>query len=242
MEYEELKAQLDTHCCAQCDAPLTLVWDAEAKIHKLVCGDDRSHAGIKPLESLSQAVARGKADELVGPGAQRDLERSLAKAAHPLSMMPRADLSTGAALTKEALVALVKWGESLGFKPYLGHVCLYKGKPYPTIDGFYYKLREKVEKLAVGTRPLTKEEFTTYQIPEGAYAWLAEAWLGTTKLPTTGLGIVTKEEIEGKSDKHPEQWRSPVAHGHPQRMAEKRAEWQLLRKLIPLEEVKRNDT
>ena len=52
-----------------------------------------------------------------------------------------------------------------------------------------------------------------------------------------GLGIVTQEEITELSKKKPGQLRSPIAAKFPQRMAEKRAEWQLLRKLIPLKEM-----
>jgi len=238
MEYDQLKAMLDTHCCAQCEKPLALVWDSSTSAHALVCGTDRNHAGYKTIESPGQAVARGKGDKALGQGAQKDMEKALAKAAHPLSLLAKDDLGTGKTIAPDAVAALVKWGDSLGLKPYLGHVCLYFGKPYPTIDGFYYKIVRDTTHLHIGTRPLSKEEFTTYQVPEGAHAWLAEAWLGDTKLPTTGLGIVTKEEIEGKSDRNQEQYRSPVVHAHPQRMAEKRAEWQLLRKLVPPEEVK----
>ena len=236
MEYEQLKAMLETHCCTQCEAPLRLVWDADNDIHALLCGRDRSHKGYKSLGSVSQALARGEADKLVGKGAQEDLEKVMVKAKHPLSMIAEKDIATGDLIPRDRFMALVQWGNSLGLKPYLGHVCLYHGKPYLTIDGYYYKLHTNKTDIRVGTRPLSKEEFALYQVPEGAHAWLAEAWLGSIKLPTTGLGVVTQEEIEGKSERNPEQWRAPVVHGHPQRMAEKRAEWQLLRKLVPLEE------
>ncbi len=236
MEYEELKAMLETHCCTQCDSPLSLIWDSQANDYQLVCGTDRSHEGYKPIGSVSQALARGEADKLVGKGAQVDLEKSIAKARHPLSMLPEKDIATGELIARDIFLATVRWAESLMLKPYLGHVCLYHGKPYVTIDGYYYLLTKRGTQIRVGTRPLHATERETYQVPEGAHAWLAESWLGDTKLPTTGLGIVTQDEIEGKSERHPEQWRAPVAHDHPQRMAEKRAEWQLLRKLVPLDE------
>ncbi len=181
-------------------------------------------------------MARGKADLVVGKGSQADLEKQVAKASHPLSMMPTKDLGDNKPLSKPAVEALVKWGLSLGLKAYLGHICLYFGKPYVTVDGYYYKLAQNKTEIRIGTRPLTEQERKEYQIPDGAHAWLAESWLGDTKLPTTGLGVVTKEEIEGKSERHPGEWRAPVVHAHPQRLSEKRAEWQLLRKLVPLEE------
>ena len=236
MEYEQLKAMLESHCCTQCEAPLSLIWDGKADEYALVCGQDRSHQGYKPIVSFSQAVARGRADKLLGKGAQEDLEKIAAKAQHPLSMMSKKDIATGNDIPQDIFLALVKWADSLGLKPYLGHVCLYYGKPYVTIDGYYYKLDRSEKDIHIGTRPMSKEEFASYQVPEGAHAWLAEAWSGDTKLPTTGLGIITQEEIEGKSERNPDHFRAPVVHDKPQRMAEKRAEWQLLRKLVPLEE------
>lgn len=236
MDYEQGNAMLETHCCTQCAGPLTLIWDGDKNDYALVCGQDRTHQGYKKLGSFSEALARGEADKHIGKGAQADLEKSLAKASHPLSMLHDKDVATGELIPRDKFTALVQWGIRLTLKPYLGHVCIYRGKPYVTIDGYYYLLNTKGTQIRVGTRPMTKEEFKSYQVPPGSHAWLAEGWLGDTKLPTTGLGIVTQEEIEGKSPRNPDQWLAPVVHSKPQRMAEKRAEWQLLRKLVPLEE------
>lgn len=236
MEYEQGKIMVETHCCSQCNAPLTLIWKGDTDEHALVCGNDHGHQGYKRLVSIGKTLARGDADKALGPGAQKDLERVLAKAPDALSRLPDKDLGSGKLLPLEQVATLVKWGGALGLLPYLGHVCLYFGKPYVTIDGYYYLLLKKGTDIRVGTRPLSHNEMEEYNIPAGSHAWLAESWLGSTKLPTTGLGIVTQDEIEGKSERDPSQWRSPVVHGHPQRMAEKRAEWQLLRKLVPLGE------
>lgn len=236
MDYETGIRMVDTHCCAQCGGRLSWIWDGEKNDYALVCGQDRSHQGYQRQLSVATAVARGKGDEVIGKGAQSDVEKQLARAGHPLSMLPTADIATGKAIELKALEALVKWGVSLGLKPYLGHVCLYHGKPYVTIDGYYYTLVSRQTQIRTGTRAMTARERQDCQIPEGAHAWLAEGWLGDTKLPTTGLGIVPLEEINEPSKKHEGEFASPVAHDKPQRMAEKRAEWQLLRKLVPLEE------
>lgn len=236
MDYEQGKSMLNTHQCSQCEAPLTLIWDAVASDYRLVCGTDRSHEGYQTIVSPSKELARGKADKFLGKGAQVELEEAIAKAAHTLSLLPEKDIATGELIARDKFMEVVRWGESLSLKPYLGHVCLYHGKPYVTIDGYYYLLNKKDTPIRIGTSPMSPSERKLYQVPDGAHAWLAEGWLGDTKLPTTGLGIVTQEEIEGKSERSPEKYRAPVVHDHPQRMAEKRAEWQLLRKLVPLEE------
>jgi hypothetical protein len=238
MDYEQMQEMVKTHCCAQCSGALVVIWDATKSDHALVCGVDHSHQGYTEIGTFATQLARGQADKKLGPGGQSEMERQLAKVKHPLSTMPKSDLGSGKELSEQQLTALNAWGVSLDLKPYLGHVCLYYGKPYVTIDGFYYNLASKESDVRVGTRPLTQKERASYQIPDGAHAWLAEAWIKGEKLPTTGLGVVTSDEILGKSEKNQSQWRAPVVHAHPQRMAEKRAEWQLLRKLVPLEEVR----
>lgn len=237
MEYQEMREMEKTHCCAMCLAPLVTIWDGELARHRLVCGQDRSHQGYQMVLSPSQALARGELGNKLGDKSQEELEKMAAAGAPALSRLPQKDLATNELLTKEVLSRLISWGEGLGLKPYLGHVCLYFGNPYVTIDGYYYLMNQEPTQLNIGTRPLNVGERQLYQIADGDHAWIAEAYLGSEKLATTGIGIVTKEEIEGKSTKKPEQFRAPVVHDHPQRMAEKRAEWQLLRKLISLEEV-----
>lgn len=183
------------------------------------------------------AVARGQGDKRLGRGAQKDLEKAYAKAEHPMSLLAGSDIATGTPLTKQQLEGLVRWGTSLGLSPYLGHVCLYYGKPYVTIDGYYYKLNSERPELRVGTCPLTAPQREVYQVEMGDHAWIAQAWENGTLIMTSGLGIVTREEMDETSKKDPSKFRAPIARDKPQRMAEKRAEWQLLRKLIPLEEV-----
>ena len=58
--------------------------------------------------------------------------------------------------------------------------------------------------------------------------------VGVLDIGMTALGIVTQQEIAARSKKDPTRPASPVVAAHPQRMAEKRAEWQFLRKAVPL--------
>ena len=236
MEYEDMRRMEKTHICSQCGANLVIIWDMQADCYRLFCSHDHSHQGYKQTSTAGQALARGVIDNHLGPGAQKDMEKQAEHGAPALSWLADKDIATGELLTREKLGSLIAWGDSLGLKPYLGHVCLYYGKPYVTIDGYYYKLNKNHPAIRIGTRPLTQEEREQELILEGAHAWIAEAWENGEKLPTTGLGIATKEEIEAKSTRKPEEFRAPVVHGHPQRVSEKRAEWQLLRKIVSLEE------
>ena len=236
MGYEEMRQMEKTHICVQCDSPLVTIWNDNFGEYALVCAHNHQHHGYKRRPTPYDALARGGADNVLGPGAQKDLEKMAAAGAPALSRLSEKDIATNEVIPRDKLLALVEWGTRLGLKPYLGHVCLYFGKPYITIDGYYYLLNKSESGMITGTRPLNPEERQSYQIAEGDIAFIAEAWTKEQKLSVTGLGIVTREEIEGKSTRRPEEFRAPVVHSHPQRMAEKRAEWQLLRKLIPLEE------
>jgi len=235
MDYGDMKAMQTTHVCAMCGSELVLIWDGENNLHRLCCAADHTHNGFQQRLSPQKALQRGQADEVVRPGAQKDLEEMAKRGVTALSLIPKTDIATGRILDDPAQVSLILWAESLGLTAHLGHVCLYHGKPYVTIDGYYYLLNEFRPELTIGTRPMSKEERKAYQIDLEDYAWIAERFREGLKLPGVGIGIVTKDEGEAKSSRDPGQFRAPVVHSHPQRMAEKRAEWQLLRKLIPLE-------
>ncbi len=236
MDYQELKQLSNSHVCLQCGKRLILVCDNTTNTWSVVCGTDKTHEGFKPQEPPKTEVRRGNADKLLGKGAQESIEQSLVKHDFAMSYLPRADIGSDRALNVNDLNTLVKWGEKIGLKPYLGHVCIYYGSPYVTIDGYYYILHRRSPGVMVGTRPLNDQERALYRVGSDDYAWIAEAWLLTTKIPTTGLGIVTRYDMDAKSDNRPEQFRAPIERAHPQRMAEKRAEWQLLRKIVPLDE------
>ena len=236
MEYEEMRRMEKTHVCAQCDCNLVTIWNRSLKHYSLVCAQNRTHHGYKPIPSLSQALARGQGDKLLGEGAQKDLEKMAAEGAPALSKLPEKDIATGNLIPRDKILALIDWGTKLTLKPNLGHVCLYYGKPYVTIDGYYYLNNKREKPYVISTRPMSEIERRTYQVGEDDHTWIAEGKDKEGNVYGIGLGIVTREEIEGRSGRKPEEFRAPVVHDHPQRMAEKRAEWQLLRKLIPLEE------
>lgn len=235
LSYEEMRALEKTHICAVCDGELVTVWDAEGECHRLCCGADRTHNGVKRRPTASKLLARGELDKFAGKGAQASLERLATEHSERFNLLAKKDIQTTKELTPEQIGALVLFAESVGLNAFLGHACIYYSKPYITIDGYYYLNNRREKPYRLGTRPMAQWERLCYSVGDEDIAFIAEAWFGVEKLPTTGTGIVTKEEIEGKSARQPEQYRSPVVRGHPQRMAEKRAEWQLLRKLISLE-------
>lgn len=235
MNYEEMREMEKSHVCSECHGELTTIWDGENEVHRLCCGVNHTHNGFQRRLGTQQALQRGQLDKELGSGAQKDLEERARRSEAALSLLPKEDIATKKALTIMDIGELVTWADRIALSAHLGHVCLYHGKPYVTIDGYYYLLNKQKRDMFIGTRPMSGQERIDYEVPEGDFAWVAESWQGKRKLPTVGIGIVTGEELTTKSLRNPEHYAAPVVHSHPQRMAEKRAEWQLLRKLLPLE-------
>ena len=148
--------------------------------------------------------------------------------------MTTRDVATGSNLSPAQIQELVAFAGSVGLMAYLGHVCLYFGKPYVTIDGYYYRKATNHLPFAVSCLPMTDEERKSYQVTEGSHAFIARALSAGGDELNRGVGIITPEEMSEKSARNPEHFAAPLLHDKPQRMAEKRAEWQLLRKMIPL--------
>jgi len=235
MDYRQMREMEKTHCCAQCRGALVTIWDAQESRYRLVCGINRSHEGYQSILSPPQQARRGEIDESFAGVTPAKVEPGALTGEQLVSRILDRDLGSGEAIPRDKVLALVNWAAELGLKAYLGHVCLYYGRPYITIDGYYYLNQKRKNPYTIGVRPASDEERKAHHLAEGDYCYIAEAWAEGQKLPTTGLGIVTSDETTAKAKDKPDQYRAPVVHQHPQRMAEKRAEWQLLRKLIPLD-------
>lgn len=236
LTYEQMRQMEKTHQCAQCGGALVTIWDSELLNHALVCGPDHSHQGYRKLPTATQALARGQMDDLAGAGTQKDLEQLAERQWERFNLMPKHDIETGQQLTKAHMVMLIKFAESVGLNAYLGHVALYYGQPRISIDGYYFLAKKKGRNLGVLALPATVEERKQYKLPDEDYIFLARAWENGKQLPEIGIGIVRNDELSEMSKKRPDQKRHPIVSKFPERMAEKRAEWQLLRKILPLEE------
>jgi hypothetical protein len=117
-----------------------------------------------------------------------------------------------------------------GFDPLMGEISIYQGRPYVSIDGRYRKAQETGNLIGVKTRPATKEEREAWEIPDGDYFFHAEVYVkGGGFNCFEGWGRVRKAERNDAGKFKP-------VDVNPQRMAEKRAEAQALRKAfhIPL--------
>jgi hypothetical protein len=217
MSYEDMKAAIARgSLCMECNNVLKTVWGG-AYGHNgylLVCGRDMNHNGItrhnKKLEKKIQEGYSMETTALEKLSEDKMLER-VNMARFPQEMN----------LQEKKLLAQV--AITYGFDPLMGEVTLYQGRPFVSIDGRYRKAQETGMLDGISTVPASKDEREAWQIPEGDYFFRAELWLKGSTRPIVGWGRVRKQETTGGKGYKP-------IETNPQRMAEKRAEAQALRK------------
>ena len=234
MTYEGQKQIVRTHICLDCGSGLVLVHDPATGGPTIRCGQDKSHLEYRLPQGPEEKIRRGEYPQGATERDKQALEAAVGRNLVQEDLYLSKDLESGEAVLASLRVLALALADKVGLHADLGHICIYRGKPRITIDGYYYHAARQHVPVRVGTRPLTLLERQDYQIEEGNHAWIARGFIRGEDQQITGLGIVTAAEITERSRKHPDQLRSPVVAKNPQRMAEKRAEWQCLRKLVPL--------
>ena len=150
--------------------------------------------------------------------------------------IPGTDLATGEVLSPDTLKGLIDYAVKYHLDPARGHVVLMYSKPYITIDGYLYYANKSGVPYSLSSRPLDEDERKTYQIEERSHAWVSEVILTEKQQSFTGLGIVTYEEMTATSKRDETKLAAPVVAAHPWQQAQKRAEWQVLRRAFPIGE------
>jgi hypothetical protein len=139
------------------------------------------------------------------------------------------EASTGSLADVKLRFAAAQYARKVGLLPELGHICLYHGRPWVTIDGWFYRFRKRYPSGHVYTRALTQDEREGINLDEKIQAWKAEAF-DTPKgdLLSVGYGYASEGD-------DPLALKSAVEPRWPWRLAEKRAEEDCLRKAVPLD-------
>ena len=241
-EYDYLKALAEINECAEHGMPLVVATHPEDACYVLRCGEGHYPDTIRRIPTLTEEYKQGNlpdgpiADNIKKGSKKRAMSTNRQLQTQVLGELPRADLATGEMLAPETVHALMVYARKYDLDPYRGHVVIYYGKPYIGIDGYLYHANQTGKGFQLRSRPLTEDERITYLAGEGNHAWLCEIIIGDNESSFTGLGIVTREEMEARSPTKPEKLRSPVVAAHPWQLAQKRAEWQALRRAFPIGE------
>lgn len=232
------------YVCSLDGGLLVVAWHGGENSYVLRCGKGHFPEEVTRNPSLTQMLKQG--EEIPEP-ILSNIKKGIAKRAgvaqgKPVdpdkALLPVTDLGTGELLLPEVTKSLVDYAFKYGLDPYRGHVVLMYGKPYITLDGYLYHAHETNVPYELSSRPLKPEERPIYQVKEGDHAWITTI----KKIPSgsvfNGIGVVTKEEIDEESKGKPGQKRYPVVSGKPWYMAQKRADWQALRRAFPIGESK----
>lgn len=219
------RAEAEGYLCRECQSMVNIAWGGYLGINSYIlrCSKDINHTGITrhdiKYEEQKKEVFSMESKALMTMNETQMMERvNMARFPQDLTIADKKLL---------AQVAI-----TYGFDPLMGEVSIYQGRPYVSIDGRYRKAQETGNLDGVESRPATKQERTDWQIPDGDYFFRGEVFVKGASRPFVAWGRVFQAEtLGGKGFK-------PVEK-NPQRMAEKRAEAQALRKAfhIPLPSV-----
>lgn len=222
MPLEEMqKVVRDGYVCGVCGGRLNIAWGG--KEHVLRCGKDITHSTITRHDKAEEKIISQIKEA-------RGMDSTSLQAMPESKMMERIGMARfPQELTVVDKKLLAQVAITYGFDPLMGEVSIYQGRPYVSIDGRYRKAQETGRLDGVETRPANKQERADWGIPEGDYFYRSEVYVKGASRPFVGWGrVYGAETLGGKGFK-------PVEK-NPQRMAEKRAEGQALRKAfhIPL--------
>lgn len=239
-EYEYLKKLASYNVCSEHQTSLEIAWYGQEKTWVLRCGHDHYPDSITKQLSLTQMYKAG--EELPGhieDGIKKAIRRRAMTKSQDhqdslTALIPKTDLATGELLPIEMVTALIDYAGKYYLDPYRGHVVIMYGKPYIGIDGYLYHANRSGKKYSLVSRPMTTKEGKEYKIGNTDHGWIAEVIMLETEAKFTGLGIVTYEEMTAKSSRDATKLRSPVVAAHPWQLAQKRAEWQAMRRAFPI--------
>ena len=222
MTHEDMQTAVRKHyLCAKCQGNLTVAWGGGLGVNGWIlrCANDIDHTGMTRHNKKSE----------------QEIRRNIGMDSKALTTMD-----------EQAMVArinTVKWPKELsmpekkilaqvaiayGLDPLMKEVSIYQGNPFVSIDGRYRAAQETGELDGVESKPATAEERLDWNIPAGDFFFKAAVYKKECSRPFVGWGRVFEKETHGAEF-------LPVVK-NPQRIAEKRAEAQALRKAfhIPL--------
>lgn len=240
--HEQLTGLAKSHQCPEHDALLGVAWSAEGSCYVLRCGAGHYPEEVIPNPSLTEMYRQGTlpdgpiTDNIERREQKKHMAEENKKLPATIHGIPTADLATGEVLAPNMIQALVNYARKYKLDPERGHIVLMYGKPYITIDGYLYHANKAGIKYSLISRPMSTEELQLYKIGATDHAWIARAEFTEEHAYFTGVGIVTYDEMSARSNRDNTRLRSPVVAAHPWQLAQKRAEWQALRRAFPIGE------
>ena len=241
-EYDKLKELALLNQCAEHHSPVVVAWYGPEKCWTLRCGEDHYPSTLTRQLSLTEEYKAGaNIPEPVKSNIEKSIRRrQMSQDAQKLPVtlegLPGKDLATGDALSPDQVRSLIAYASKYHLDPYRGHVMMMYGKPYIGIDGYLFHARQLNIPYSLEARPMTTTEAKIFKIGKLDHGWIAWVTYLADCSTFTGTGIVTYDEMIAKSPTKPDKLRSPVVAAHPWQLAQKRAEWQAMRRAFPIGE------
>lgn len=241
-DYDKLKDLAKYNMCAEHHSPVVVAWYGPEKCWTLLCGEDHYPDILTRQLSLTQEYKAGaNIPEPVKSNIEKGMRRrqmQQGKQVIPFELegVPNKDLATGELLYPEQVKSLIDYAYKYHLDPYRGHVVLMYGKPYIGIDGYLYHAWQLNVAYSLTSRPMTTVEAKIFKIGKLDHGWIGTVTYLADGATFTGTGIVTYEEMTAKSPRDATKLRSPVVAAHPWQLAQKRCEWQAMRRAFPIGE------
>lgn len=233
MDWLEAQRFQLSHSCAVCGAEPQIFPDSEKRY--VVRCIDPAHRGFERLKGYYERYREGEPIPLfIAQRIERKEEmRTVAIDRSKQNTPPETQLpvlyeaSTGAIAAVQATVRALEYAQEVGVLPERGHICLYHGKPWITIEGWYFLLRQKWPDACLVTEPIPQDERERMKVADNVHTWRAKVCdkMGGNLL-SMGYGYSNPED--------PLAFKSSVEPRWPWRLAEKRAEEDAIRKAVGL--------
>lgn len=239
-DYDRLNEIAKNNVCAEHKTPLEVAWSDTEAVHFLRCGVCEATDAVTRNPSLTEMYKQGKlpdgpvADNVKKGIAKREASHSMEPLPRGFNTLPDKDLGTDKELTNEQLEALINYAARYHLDPMRGHVVIMYSEPYITIDGYLWRGNDSGRPYSLNSRPMDEFERMAMQLEKEDHGWKSEVSFLDTNQSFTGIGIVTKQEMEEEAKGKPGVKRYPIVAAKPQVMCQKRAEWQALRRAFPI--------
>lgn len=242
LDYDELKDLAKNQLCAEHQTPLVIVWHQTEGCYTLRCGEGHYPDALVRNLSLSELNRTGQLssgpikDNIERREKHKIMSETKSTREGQFQLIRQTDLGSGQLLMPDEVKALVEYAYKYHLDPYRGHVVLMYGQPYIGLDGYLFHANRSGKRYQLNSWPMTSMEKEQYQVNEHDHGWIAQVSLLDTDESFTGVGVITQEERTELSKKTPGQLRYPIVASKPWQMAQKRAEWQALRRAFPIGE------